>query len=93
MPIFVKTINFCKKANFKRKSEGRGKVCKHFGKKFFVETNFCKRLRWISRKSDWIFAKIVFFTWKPILAKQILQTFLQCLPHYPHGVRSSNPTF
>jgi hypothetical protein len=72
--------------------EGTEKFAKIGEKKFFAETDFCKRIWGILQKSDRIFAKIVFFYPKTNFRKKIAN-ILQCSAHYPHVERGSNPAF
>jgi hypothetical protein len=55
------------------------------GKKFFAESDFHERLWGISWKSNWIFAKIVFFYPKPDFHKKIASIFAMSAALSPWG--------
>jgi hypothetical protein len=63
-PIFTKNLNFLQKGQFLStifmKNAGFHEK-RRFSEKFFQEYNFRERVRGSSRKSDRIFAKIMFF--------------------------------
>jgi hypothetical protein len=59
------------------------------GKKSF----FAKGFGEFRRNPIGFLQKSCFSMQKPIFAKKNFQTFSQCPPHYPHGVRGSNPAF
>jgi hypothetical protein len=71
---FLQNADFCKKGNLHRSSIltkiRRQRISlRKLGKKFFAESDFCKRLWGILGKSNRIFAKTPIFTRSSILAK------------------------
>jgi hypothetical protein len=98
MPFIVRNIDFCEKRRFLQKWHFKSIFRKkyQFSRQMPIFTKtpiFAKGFGEFRGNPIGFLQKSCFSTQKPIFAKNILQTFLQCPPHYPHGVRGLNTTF
>jgi hypothetical protein len=95
LSIFCKNANFCKSHFLSIFREKRRFFVKKITKMliFAKKQIFAKSFGEFRGNPIRFLQKSCFSARKLIFAKNILQLFLQCPPHYPHGVRGSNHAF